>query len=158
MGNKARWDIPSHFIDMLVVVSQGIGLGTLLPNSGSDLDWDFKLDVSKNYFCDFTMTRAKLGFNPLERMLWVGTTTMSEDIWIALVPNTFKTDAISMLEELEDEGTKKHSTHLKDHHCKILLIFLAHMLQSIGFHHISVSSRYPDLNDSETFNFASTLL
>ena len=38
VGNKARWDIPSHFIDMLVVVSRGISLGALLPNSGSDLD------------------------------------------------------------------------------------------------------------------------
>ena len=158
MGNKARWDIPSHFIDMLVVVSRGIGLGALLPNSGSDLDWEFKLDVSKNRFRDFTVARAKLGFNPSGRMLWVGTTTMSEDVWIALVPNTFETDAASMLEELEDQGTKKRSTHLKDHHRKILLMFLAHVLQTIGFRHISVSSRYPDLDDSETFNFASTLL
>ena len=119
MGNKARWDIPSHFIDMLVVVSRGIGLGTLLPNSGSDLDWEFKLDMSKNCFRDFTVARAKLGFNPSGRMLWVGTTTMSEDVWIALVPNTFETDAASMLEELEDKGTKKRSTHVTATKCAV---------------------------------------
>jgi hypothetical protein len=158
VGNKARWDIPSHFIDMLVVVSRGIGLGALLPNFGSDLDWEFKLDVSKNRFRDFTMVRAKLGFNPSGRMLWVGTTTMSEDVWIAMVPNTFETDAAPMLEELEGEGAKKCSTHLKDSHRKILLMFLAHVLQSIGFRHISVSSRYPDLDEDDAFNFASTLL
>ena len=104
---------------MLVVVSRGIGLGTLLPNSGSDLDWEFKLDMSKNRFCDFTVARAKLGFNPSGRMLWVGTTTMSEDVWIALVPNTFETDAASMLEELEDKGTKKCSTHVTATKCAV---------------------------------------
>lgn len=157
-GNKARWDIPSHFIDMLVVVSRGIGLGALLPNFGSDMDWEFKLDVSKNHSRDFTMVRAKLGFNPSERMLWVGTTTMSEDVWIAMVPGTFETDGAPMLEELELEGAKKRHTHLKDRHRKILLMFLAHVLQSIGLRHISVSTPYPDLDDEENFNFASTLL
>ena len=160
-GNMAKWEIPSHFIDMLVVVSRGIGLGALLPNFGSDLDWEFKLDVSKNHSRNFTMVRAKLGFNPSGRMLWVGTTTMSEDVWIAMVPSAFEATAAPMLEELDLEGAKKRQkrhTHLKDRHRKILLMFLAHVLQSIGFRHISVSSTYPDLDQDQDFNFASTLL
>lgn len=160
-GDMAKWEIPSHFIDMLVVVSRGIGLGALLPNFGSDLDWEFKLDVSKNHSRDFTMVRAKLGFNPSGRMLWVGTTTMSEDVWIAMVPSTFETNPAPMLQELDLERANKRQkrhTHLTDRHRKILLMFLAYVLQSIGFRHISVSSTYPDLDQDQNFNFASTLL
>jgi hypothetical protein len=157
-GSKVNWRVTKHFLDMLVAVSNGIGLGALLPNTqvACDTNWEFVLDLSKNQTRDFGIMHAKLGFNPLQRMLWVGKTSMSEDVWIAMVPNTFETDHSLVLDELKDAG--KRSTHLRERHRKALLVFLAYVLQRAGMRHIYLSEEYPDLDDDEALKLASNIL
>lgn len=155
LGKKMHWSVTRHFIDMLVIVSRDIGLGALLPNSNSDISWMFHLDVSKNETRDFGMAHAKLGFDPSERMLWVGKTPMSEDVWIAMVPKTFEADAAPAPEELGGKG--KRRTHLRECHRKILHVFLATMLGRIGMRGIYMYPAYPDLDDNDMIKESSNL-
>jgi hypothetical protein len=141
---------------MLVVVSRAIGLGALLPNVVGDMSWQFTLAVMKHPRRDFGMLHAKLGFNPSERMLWVGETHMSEDIWIAMVPNGFGSEDTPMLEELERAG--KCHTCLTERHRKILLAFLAYALRCAGVGDIYMYPTYPDLDDDKEFKGSSNLL
>jgi hypothetical protein len=154
LGDEVDWKADHSFIDLFVAVSRGIGLGALLPNVTSDMSWKFHLEVSKHSSRDFGLANVKLGFDPLERILWVGKTAASEDVWIAMVPHTFATDDIPALEELKVAG--KRRTHLKDHHRYILLAFLAKMLERIGMRGIYMDTTYPDLDD-DGFNQHSNL-
>lgn len=154
LGNEVSWKADRHFVDMLVTVSRGIGLGALLPNVTSNMSWKFFLDVSQHGSRDFGMVNAKLGFDPLERMLWIGKTPMAEDVWIAMVPYAFATDDTPALEELKGAG--KRRTHLRDRHRDILLVFLANMLGKIGMRGIYLTTPYPDL-DNVGFKMSSNL-
>jgi hypothetical protein len=158
LGNTVHWRINKHFVDMLVVVSRGIGLGALLPNVTSDVSWEFYLDVMKNPRRDFGMQHAKLGFNPSERMLWVGETHMSEDVWIAMVPNSFGKDNSDtpMLGGLEDG--RKQRTCLTEHHRRILLAFLAYAASRAVVGDIYMFPTYPDVEDDDNFLRSSNLL
>lgn len=155
LGKKMHWSVNGHYMDMLVIVSRDIGLGALLPNSNSNISWMFHLDVSKNATRDFGIAHAKLGFDPSERMLWIGKTPMSEDVWIAMVPKTLEADGAPALEELE--GTGKRSTRLRERHRKILHVFLATMLERIGKRGVYTYPAYPDLDDSDMFKESSNL-
>ena len=112
------------------------------------MSWEFRLEVFKNQSLNFSITCAKLGFNPSQRMLWIGKTVMSEDVWVTMVPKTFETDDSLVLEELDaaSSGRNRH-THLKECHCKILLAFLAYALESIGICHVYLNPPYPDMED-----------
>ena len=136
-------------MDMLVVVSVNIGLGRLLSNVMGDMDWQMKLDVLKHPLWNFGIHHAKLGFNPFKRMLWLGTTSMSENVWIAMVPHQFTLDETGMLEDLDH----MHGglTCLSSCHQKILLMFLVYILNMIPVEDVYVATEYPDLEDEETF-------
>lgn len=141
---------------MLVVVSASIGLGGLLPNVTGDMDWQMTLDVLKHPNRKFGIHHAKLGFNPFKRMLWVGTTSMSEDVWIAMAPHRFGIDDVRMLEDLDHMHAGR--TCLSQRHRKILLIFLVHCLQMIPVGDAYVRETYPDLENDEGFVNASNVL
>lgn len=160
LGNIMHWTLNANNLDMLVAVSRGIGLGALLPNHNSDLDWQLELSLSLGETRNFGVAHAKLGFDPSERMLWVGKTPMLEDVWIAMVPNAFEKDSTPMLDELKDTGKRnRRHTQLRKRHRRTLLLFLAHVLSRIGMRHISVRSTYPDLDgDDEDFSMCSDIL
>lgn len=155
LGDAVNWRVTKHFIDMVVAVPRGIGLGAMLPGIINDLTWQFTLDVSRNQARNFEMVHAKLGFDPSNRMLWVGKTCMGEDVWIAMIPNTFEADDAAVLNELERSG--KRCTRLKEVHRNILLVFLSYMLQKIGLRHIHLRKTYPDL-DNNSLEASSGLL
>jgi len=73
---------------------------------------------------------------------------MSEDVWIAMVldSDTLETDNALELEEVTWKGARKHHTYLTECHHKILLVFLANMLQRTGVHRIYLPETYPDLD------------
>ena len=155
LGNAVNWRVTKHFIDMIVAVPRGIGLGAMLPHVINDLTWQFTLDVAKNKARNFDMVHAKLGFDPSNRMLWVGKTCMEEDVWIAMIPNTFEADDTPVLDELEHAG--KRCTRLEDLHRNILLVFLSYVLQKIRHRHIHLRETYPDL-DPDSLEASSGLL
>ena len=155
LGSAVNWRATKLFIDMVVAIPRGIGLGAMLPHVINDLTWQFTLNVSINRARDFDVMHAKLGFNPSNRMLWVGKTCMGEDVWIAMIPNTFEADDAPVLDELEHAG--KRCTHLEDLHRNILLVFLSYVLQEIGLSHIRLRKTYPKL-DVDSLEASSDLL
>jgi hypothetical protein len=120
------------------------------------MDWQMNLDVLKHPQRKFGIHHAKLGFNPFKRMLWLGTTSMSEDVWIAMAPRQFALDDTGMLEDLDH--THGGLTCLSSRHRKILLMFLAYVLSIIPVEDVYVTTEYPDLEDDESFKGSSNVL
>ena len=79
------WNINEHFVDMMVCVGRGLGLGLIIPNQEVNLLYQINLDFGHRH-CVFHAKYAKLGFCGNNSLLWIGKTVSSEDIWIAWAP------------------------------------------------------------------------
>ncbi|KAF9439477.1 hypothetical protein P691DRAFT_769650, partial [Macrolepiota fuliginosa MF-IS2] len=65
------WTTKKNFLDLMVCVGRGLGLGAFLPNLETHHNYEFKLDLSKP-FRAFMAKHVRLGFNPSSSMLWIG--------------------------------------------------------------------------------------
>ena len=75
------WNLNEHYLDMMVCIGNGLGLGAMIPNQAINSLYQVDLDFS-HPIRNFTTRYAKLGFNPKNSMLWIGKTPTSEDVWI----------------------------------------------------------------------------
>lgn len=142
------WTIERHFIDMLVCVGNGIGLGVVLPNQTVYSFYSIKFDFSQDRK-EFKAKNVKLGFDPSGAMLWVGNMPPSwDDIWIAWIPQ----------EEEEGAADKGLSTCLSERHYRMAVMFFAYVLRQIRIRDILVHEQYPDLTSAQAFNAATNIL
>jgi hypothetical protein len=148
-STEIAWDLNQHYLDMMVCVGSGLGLGAMIPNQSINslyqLDLDFGHPVRT-----FTTKYVELGFNPKNSMLWIGKTPTSEDIWIAWVPT-------ETIEDEEDVDEVKN-TRLSEHHYRATVMFFATMLSRIGYRDIIVREMYPDLSSQTEFLAASNIM
>lgn len=148
-SNTIAWDMNRHYLDMMVCVGKGLGLGALIPNQHANSMYEIHLEF-KQRIRNFHTKYARLGFNPRGSMLWIGKTPSSEDIWIAWVPET--------VIDGEDEDIEEGNTSLAERHYRATVMFFAAMLSAIGYRDIIVSEQYPDLTSQEDFVNASNIL
>ena len=78
-GNNLSWTIDRHFIDLMVCVGSGLGLGPMIPNQCTLHTYEFKLDLCQPHR-EFSAKFAKLGFDPVGSMLWIGRSPSAEVI------------------------------------------------------------------------------
>jgi hypothetical protein len=149
------WNATQHYLDMLVCVPRGLGLGALIPNRRRLHTFEFTLNLSQQYRT-FSAKYTKLGFDPTGRMLWIGRSPSSEDVWITWVPN----DWLSPATEIEDVaiGVCTGSTELDTRRYRLSVMFLASMLHSIGTRDLTVQTPYPGLDNANAFQQASNIL
>jgi hypothetical protein len=143
------WAINEHYLDMMVCVGNGLGLGSVIPNQTINSMYEIHLDFNHR-MRNFHTKYAKLGFNPKGSMVWIGKTPSSEDIWIAWVPQS----VIDGEEEEIEEGT----TSLAETHYRATVMFFARMLSEIGYRDVFVSEDYPDLTSQEEVDNATNML
>lgn len=74
-------------IDYHLTVANCIGFGSLLPNSNSNHQFSFELDLLKPHR-SFKGKHAMLGFDPTGSMLYIGR-AYDEDVFLAMAPNGF---------------------------------------------------------------------
>lgn len=74
-------------IDYHLTVANCMGIAALLPNTVSNHQFQFELDLKKP-FKGFKPKHAMLGFDPAGRLLYVGRCS-NEDVYIAMAPNSF---------------------------------------------------------------------
>lgn len=148
-ANNVAWDLNEHFLDFMVCVGEGLGLGPIIPNQEVNSLYQVSLDFGERYRV-FHARYAKLGFCAKHSMLWIGKTPASEDIWIAWVPKNGGD---------EDEDDKDSSTTvLSQRHYRLTVILFAKMLTKIGYRDITVMDEYPDLTNDDDFMFASNIM
>ena len=142
------WDINEHFVDMMVCVGRGLGLGLIILNQEVNLLYQINLDFGHRHRV-FHAKYAKLGFCGNNSLLWIGKTASSSDIWIAWAPE-------ERGEEEEEEECS--NTMLSEHHYRAMVMLFAKMLSMIGYRDLIVRDEYPDLMDEGDFMFVSNIM
>lgn len=148
-SNAIAWDINSHYLDMMVCVGNGLGLGAIMPNQAINSLYQVDLDFGHRTR-NFHTKHAKLGFNPKNAMLWVGQTPSREDIWIAWIPK------LRIDDNEQDDDSK--NTILSERHYRATVLFFADMLSKIPYRDIIVRDQYPDLSNEDEFKAASNIM
>lgn len=149
------WTVDETYIDLLICVGRGLGLGPLLPNLRVLHTYEFRLDLQKPGR-QFTAKYAKLGFDPTNAMLWIGRSSASEDVWLAFAPKIFVQGG-----EYNDEtpahwrGTR--STTLSLSHYRCVVMFLARMMYNIGFLDIILDVDYPSVTEEFEYKSATNM-
>jgi hypothetical protein len=138
------WMPQDHFLDLMVCVSDGLGLGALLPNLTVHHNYEMTVDLSQPYRT-FSSKFATLGFDPTGSMHFIGRSPASEDVWMAWAPR------IQTHGDETPVGESKGSTAMSTHRFRICFMFLVTMLQEIGARGVLVLSRYPNVDDNEEF-------
>jgi hypothetical protein len=147
------WNPDNHYINLMICVPRGLGLGALLPNRLRMHTFEFTLDMEQPHRT-FSSKYAKLGFDPTAAMLWIGRSPSSEDVWLAWAP----TESLQI--DCEDVKPRKctGSTNLSVKHHRMTTMFMASMLQAISHRDLIVSDPYPDLDDKVMVHFATNVL
>lgn len=149
------WTVDKTYLDLLICVGRGLGLGPLVPNSRVLHTYEFKMDLQQPTR-QFTAKYAKIGFNPAGAMLWIGRSSASEDVWLAFAPKIFAEGG-----HYDDEATVHwrgpRATALEQPHFRCVVMFLARMLCNIGFLDITVDENYPDVTKDTIFKNATNL-
>jgi hypothetical protein len=150
------WTMNKTYLDLLICVGGGLGLGPLLPNARVLHTYEFKMDLQKPAR-RFTAKYVKLGFDPTGVMLWIGRSSASEDVWLAFPPRSF----IEGEEYDEDGGMHwrgQRATALSRDIYRRVVMFLAVMLCNINYLDITVANPYPNLADEKAFEEATNVL
>jgi hypothetical protein len=144
------WMPQDHFLDLMVCVGDGLGLGALLPNLQVHHNYEMTIDLSQPYRT-FSSKFAMLGFDPTGCMHFIGRSPASEDVWIAWVPR------IQTQRDETPVGESKGCTAMSTHRFRVSFMFLVTMLQEIGARGVLVLSPYPNVDDNEEFTRATRI-
>jgi hypothetical protein len=137
------WDMRTHYLDHLCIVPTQPGLDVILPpRSESGITWEWRLDLRRR-MKQFSGEKSKLGFDPVNRMLWAGT-CMGMDVWIAMVA---RPDALFVEDK---DGDRRGFTTMSVEIYFVVLIFMSSVLRQLGTTHIDLYNReihnnYPPL-------------
>jgi hypothetical protein len=145
------WEIQRHFIDLKIYVGRGLGLGGMMPNVQTLHTYEFHMNIEQPNR-EFKTKYAKLGFDPVGCMLWIGRSPNAEDVWLAWAPT-------SSLNGTEDiiAGTSSGPTTMSQEHYRQVVMFLASGLARIQYRDAYVFNQYPDVFDDDDFANASNL-
>lgn len=146
--NSLSWRSSHHYLDMMVCVGNGLGLGAILPNQNINSMFEIRLDFSHPQK-RFKAKYAQLGFNPYASMLWIGRSPSSEDIWIAWIPHH---------NDHNDSDSNNTNTSLSTKHYRITIMLFASLLSAIGYRDIIIHNPYPPLDSQDDFLQATNLL
>lgn len=158
IGNKKEpllvWSMDERYIDLMIYVGRGLGLGALLPNVNVHHNFEFRMDLTQPYRA-FTAKHAKLGFDVSGSMLWIGRSPASEDVWMSFVP-------WGMGEGDDDgeivPGDCSGPSTLGTCRYRRVVMFLANMVRNIAYLDVTVDDDYPDVMDDVDFSYATNIL
>lgn len=144
------WIPQDHFLDLMICVGNGLGLGALLPNLQVHHNYEMTVDLSQPYRT-FSPKFAMLGFDPTRAMHFIGRSPASEDVWLAWIPRVQREEDETPVGECS--GTTAMSTRTY----RLAFMFLMAMLQQIGARDVLVLSSYPNVDNNEEFAAATRI-
>lgn len=149
------WAMDESYLDLMVCVGQGLGLGSVIPNLGVHHNYEFKMDLLKP-LRKFSTKHCRLGFDPAGCMLWIGRSPASEDVWLAFVTQESQETAAEGTGM--ESTTGKVSTAVTLVQYRRIVMFLAEMVQRISYLDINVDVQYPDVENDREFRRATNIL
>lgn len=147
------WAIHRHFIDLKIFVGNGLGLGGMMPNQHTLHTYEFELNLGRPGR-QFNTKFAKLGFDPVGCMLWIGRSPNAEDVWLAWAPNNAREGTDGDV----TAGTCSGDTKMSEVHFRRAVMFLAKCISGIRYRDALVEDDYPDVSDSVAFTRATNVL
>ncbi|KIM65728.1 hypothetical protein SCLCIDRAFT_22605 [Scleroderma citrinum Foug A] len=119
-----------HYLDYMLYVGSRCGLDAALPNVNVNHNWTVKLQLSTRLRLWPDKNISALPFHPQGRMMSIGT-RLDEQLWLAMAPNTYfeenhpdnSRDRLPVLDAL--------SSSLSPRHNLMLIMFIAHVLESM---------------------------
>jgi hypothetical protein len=146
------WHCNNHFLDYLLLVSNKVGLHAILPRVQNDTGYNFRLQLDQPYRA-FQTKHAQLGFDPKGRMLFIGFLGI-ENVWLALAPRqALRNDSLDVA-----PGTCTGPTQLSSKHYRIIVAWLAHVLDDRGIQDVYLRKEYPDISSTAALNEETNIL
>lgn len=142
------WMPHAHYLDLMIFVGDGLGLGALIPNLQVHQNYEMTIDLSQPYRT-FSTKFAKLGFDPTGCIQFIGRSPASEDVWLAWTPRIYTND--------ETIVESKKSTAMSTRRSRLSFMFLVTMLQEIGARDVLVLTKYPKVDDDDEFRNATRI-
>jgi hypothetical protein len=146
-----HWDTRETYLDLLVCVGAGIGLGPLIPNLVGHHNFSFRLELSRTSR-RFTAKHVELGFEPSGAMVWIGRTGAGEDAWLAFVHHETQSED----EEVPRQDESPHSCLTVDQQRRVVM-FLASCLKTIAYRDVLVTNQYPDVSNDDEYKRATNV-
>ena len=130
-SSHLHWSQKDHYLDLMVAVSSGLGLGAAIPNVTHDHTFHLMVNLKVRRRL-FRVNHVKLGFDPTGRMLHVGK-CRTEDVWLAMCPVDLITG------NSDEEGVQRGfaNTALSEPHYRMLVTFMAGCLSNLDSHNIT---------------------
>jgi hypothetical protein len=131
-----------HFIDHTLYIGSRRGLDAALPNIIADHNWQVILNLTNTYRLWPDSTITCLPFNPLGRMMYIGT-RLQEQLWLAMVPNTFSQYDHPANGREQSPILDAPTTTLSQQHALMLIMFIAFALEDMRLQDIHCIEHYP---------------
>lgn len=142
------WNVPNHYLDFLLVVSDNIGFDAILPNVPNDPNFVFNLDLHQPTRT-FKSKHANVGFSLDRCMLYIGKSRGKDNVWLAMAPEQFFSGDGSYRDVHPNNGP----TSLAPKHYWMMVMFLAHVIdESLPGQGIYCSEKYPDIHNTPRQN------
>lgn len=156
--SNLMWNMNQSFLDLLVCVGNGLGLGPAIPNYTTHHALEFKLDLTR-LDRQFTAKHVRLGFDPTECVVWIGKSPNGEDVWLAFVTpesqeDNGKHDSSFTPNRSSRKGTSTAMTLFQQ---RRVFMFLATLLQQISYRDCTVNNKYPTVELLADFENATNL-
>jgi hypothetical protein len=152
------WNMDRSFLDLIVCVGNGLGLGPAIPNCSTHHALEFKLDLTR-LDRQFTAKHVNLGFDPTGSVMWIGQSPTGEDVWLAFVTPESQEDKSNPSDDftVNRRSRKGTSTAMTLHQQRRIFMFLATMLQTISYRDCTIYEDYPIVSDITEFENATNL-
>lgn len=118
-----------------------------------DMAWTFTLTPSRQHW-SYRGNRKILGFDPIERMFYLGHTGANEDVWIAMFPN----ECVGPNGVMEEFKPSSLPTRIPTKAAYVLWAYIAFVLARIQFDDFAVDNEYPDISSATTLGFYTDIL
>jgi hypothetical protein len=135
--------IGPHFIDHTLYIGSCRGLDAALPKIIADHNWQVILNLTNTHRLWPDSNVACLPFNPLGRMIYVGT-RLQEQLWLAMVPNTFFQHDHPDNRREQFPILDAPTSALSQQHTLMIVMFIAFVLNDMRLQDIHCSERYPE--------------
>ena len=154
-NNEIHWKIDDFYLDLLICRGRDVGIAAILPNVAVNHTIEFKMEL-KWIPRTFSAKFAHLGFDPEGAMQYIGRTHRGEDAWIGWIPNEYQGHDLDDTDPITP-GTCSGDTKMSKIHFNGSIMYFLGELAEMGYKDVAIYEPYPNLNDDEEVERATTL-
>lgn len=120
----------------------------------NDPSWTFTFKPSCRHW-DYRGDREVIGFDPTGRMLYLGKTRTSEDVWVIMAPD----ECVGRYAEMQSVGKDRDPARMDRPSANIIWAFLSFLFSSIRYSDFAhVAGEYPDVTSERTLALTTRIL